>query len=113
MLWSAGCVDWYFTDNNIDLEISNAAMRYGLAEEGGIVCMHDRSEAPNSGERLKLFLDSIWNYWDFVDFNTCIGRSDVNDIPYSTASPENSDSTYTCYCKWSVVMTIIVVYIFY
>eukprot|EP01083_Nonionella_stella_P191883 709828_1 len=83
ILWSAGCVDWWFTDHNISLDTSNAAMRYGLAEEGGIVCMHDRSEAPNDGQRLKYFLDSIWNYWDFVDFHTCIGRDDVDIVPYT------------------------------
>jgi peptidoglycan/xylan/chitin deacetylase (PgdA/CDA1 family) len=76
-LWSAGCVDWWFTDNNMSLDISIAAMRYGVAEEGGIVCMHDRSEAPANGERLRYFIDSIWNYWDFVDLVTCLGRADI------------------------------------
>lgn len=61
--WSAGCVDWWFTDNEKDLETSIAAMRFGLAEAGGIVCMHDKAEAPNNGERLRKFLDDTWNFW--------------------------------------------------
>ncbi len=61
--WSAGCVDWWFTDNNKDLDTSIAAMRFGLAEAGGIVCMHDKAEEPNNGERLRKFLDDTWNFW--------------------------------------------------
>jgi len=83
VLWSAGCVDWWFTDNDKDLDTSIAAMRYGLAEAGGIVCMHDKAQAVNDGERLRKFLDDTWNFWKYVDFNTCIGRGDVDDNPYA------------------------------
>merc|ERR1719384_1404952 len=76
VLWSAGCVDWWFTDNNISLDTSIAAMRYGLAEAGGIVCMHDKAEAPNDGERLRAFLDATWNFFEFVDFKTCTGHDE-------------------------------------
>ncbi len=79
IMWSAGCVDWWFTDNDKDLETSIAAMRFSLAEAGGIVCMHDSSEAPNDGERLRKFLDDTWNFWQYVDFNTCIDRDDVDE----------------------------------
>ena len=51
------------TDNDKDLETSIAAMRYSLAEAGGIVCMHDTAQAPNNGERLRKFLDDTWNFW--------------------------------------------------
>lgn len=77
--WSAGCNDWWFTDNDKDLETSIAALRYTLAEAGGIVCMHDKAEEPNNGERLRKFLDDTWNFWDYVDFNTCINRNDVDE----------------------------------
>ena len=60
--WSSGCVDWWFTDNNKDLETSIAAMRYSLAEAGGIVCMHDKAEEPNNGERLRKFIYDTWNF---------------------------------------------------
>ena len=63
VMWSAGCVDWWFTDNNKDLETSIAAMRFSLAEAGGIVCMHDVAESPNNGERLRKFLDDTWDFW--------------------------------------------------
>lgn len=79
IMWSAGCVDWWFTDNDKDLETSIAAMRYSLAEAGGIVCMHDTAQAPNNGERLRKFLDDTWNFWEYTDFNTCIDRTDVNE----------------------------------
>ena len=61
--WSAGCTDWWFTDNSKDLETSIAAIRYGLAEAGGIICMHDKAQAPNDGERLRKFLDDTWDFW--------------------------------------------------
>lgn len=51
--WSAGCNDWWFTDNEKDLETSIAALRYTLAEAGGVVCMHDKAQEPNNGERLR------------------------------------------------------------
>jgi len=79
IMWSAGCVDWWFTSEDKDLETSIAAMRYGLAEAGGIVCMHDDAESPNNGERLRKFLDDTWNFWQYVDFNTCIDRTDVDE----------------------------------
>merc|ERR1712176_1480843 len=79
IMWSAGCVDWWFTDNDKDLETSIAAMRFSLAEAGGIVCMHDSAEAPNDGERLRKFLDDTWNFWMYVDLMTCLDRDDVDD----------------------------------
>lgn len=77
--WSSGCVDWWFTDNDKDLETSIAAMRFSLAEAGGIVCMHDTAQAPNDGERLRKFLDDTWNFWEYTDFLTCIDRTDVDE----------------------------------
>jgi peptidoglycan/xylan/chitin deacetylase (PgdA/CDA1 family) len=63
VMWSAGCNDWWFTDNKKDLETSIAALRYTLAEAGGIICMHDKAEEPNKGERLRKLLDDTWNFW--------------------------------------------------
>lgn len=79
IMWSAGCVDWWFTDNDKDLETSIAAMRYSLAEAGGVVCMHDTAQSPNNGERLRKFLDDTWNFWQYTDFLTCIDRKDVDE----------------------------------
>ena len=115
VMWSSGCVDWWFTDNDKDLETSIAAMRYSQAEMGSIACMHDTAEAPNKGERLRKYLgeliphpvfvhmicfdsslticyfpcldlifyfmglDDTWDFWDYVDFYTCIGRTDVDE----------------------------------
>ena len=83
VMWSSGCVDWWFTANDKDLETSTAAMRYSQAEMGSIVCMHDTAQAPNKGERLRKFLDDTWDLWNYVDFDTCINRTDVDEGMYS------------------------------
>lgn len=67
VMWSSGCVDWWFTGNDKDLETSTPAMRYSQAEMGSIVCMHDTAQAPNKGERLRKYLDDTWDLWDYVD----------------------------------------------
>ena len=81
-MWSSGCVDWWFTDNDKDLETSVAAMRYSLAEAGGIVCMHDSAQAnggQGGGAYLRKFLEDTWNFWQYVDFLTSIDRDDVDE----------------------------------
>ena len=66
VMWSSGCVDWWFTDNDKDLETSIAAMRYSQAEMGSIVCMHDTAEAPNKGERLRKYLGELIKWGHFL-----------------------------------------------
>lgn len=64
IMWSAGCVDWYFADKpELEMDVGIKAMRYTQAEAGSIMCMHDTAQGPNNAEYLRTFLDDTWNFW--------------------------------------------------
>jgi len=37
ILWNSGCIDWYFQDH----ELENKAYLAGMADTGGLICLHD------------------------------------------------------------------------
>jgi len=57
VLWSAGANGWWFLDNDQPTETAVEALRYTLAEAGGILFM------PNSAPILEEYFNQVWSYW--------------------------------------------------
>jgi len=68
-MWSAGGNDWPEYEGGLDDTVT--AVRFTLAEAGGIMSMEDATMAREDGDYLRVYLDQTMPYFNYVDYHTC------------------------------------------